>query len=80
MSTIDQLRDIILQLERPNITAEMLTPEARYIEDLGFDSLNMIELLVLGESTFNISVEIKELKEVYTIAQAVEFIEKKMAK
>ena len=80
MSTLDKLRELILQLGRKNITAVMLTPEARFFEDLGFDSLNMTELLVLAETTFDISIEIKELHDLFTLAQAAKFIDKKTAK
>ena len=80
METIDKLRELILQLGRKNITAEMLTPEARFFDDLGFDSLNMTELLVLAETTFNISIEIKELHDLFTLAQAAKFLDKKTAK
>ena len=80
MSTIDKLSELILQLERKNITAEMLTPEARFFDDLGFDSLNMTELLVLAETTFGISIELKELHDLFTLAQAAKFIDRKMAK
>lgn len=80
MTTIDQLRELILQLERKNITAEMLTPDALFFDDLGFDSLNMTELLVLAETTFNINIELKELHDLFTLAQAAQFIDRKMAK
>ena len=80
MSTLDKLRELILQLGRKNITVVMLTPEARFFEDLGFDSLNMTELLVLAETTFDISIEIKELHDLFTLAQAAKFIDKKTAK
>lgn len=80
MSTIDQLRGLILQLERKNITAEMLTSDALFFDDLGFDSLNMTELLVLAETTFNINIELKELHDLFTLAQAAQFIDRKMAK
>ena len=80
MPTIDKLRELILELGRKNITAEMLTPEARFFDDLGFDSLNMTELLVLAETTFDISIEISELHDLFTLAQAAKFIDKKTAK
>jgi len=79
MATIDTLRELILGLGRKNITAEKLTPDARFFDDLEFDSLNMTELLVLAERTFNINVEIKELHDLFTLAQAADFVDKKMA-
>ena len=80
MATIDTLRELILGLGRKNITAEMLTPESRFFDDLGFDSLNMTELLVLAETTFHINIELKELHDLFTLAQAADFVDKKLAK
>lgn len=80
MSTIEKLREMILKLRKKNITAEMLTPEARYIEDLGFDSQDLTEMLVLAEEAFNITIDFQEEKNMLSIAASVEYLDKKMGK
>ena len=80
MSTFEQVRAIILELGKKNITPEMITPEARFVEDLGFDSLNMTETLVLGEAAFSTSFDLKDLQKLFTVAMAVDYIDKKLGK
>ncbi|MDR7868252.1 MAG: phosphopantetheine-binding protein [Sporomusaceae bacterium] len=80
MSTIEKLNQVILKLRKKNITADMLTPEARFQQDLGFDSQDQTELLVLAEDAFKISMELSDVKDLTTIAAAVAYIDKKLAK
>lgn len=80
MSTIEKLRQVILKLRKKNITADKLTPEARFQQDLDFDSQDLTEMLVLVEDAFKISMELSEVKDLTTIAAAVAFLDKKLAK
>ena len=80
MSTIEKLREVILKMKKPNITAASLTPEARFIQDLSFDSQDLTEMLVLAEEAFKISIALPDVNTLSTIAAAVEYIDKKTAK
>ena len=80
MSTIEKLREVILNMKKQNITAANLTPEARFLQDLSFDSQDQTEMLVLAEEAFGISVDFQEVKNMATIAAAVEYIEEKTGK
>ena len=80
MSTIEKLREVILKMKKKNITAANLTPEARFLQDLSFDSQDLTEMLVLAEEAFGISVDFQEVKNMATIAAAVEYIDKKTGK
>ena len=80
MSTIEKLREVILKMKKKNIKAADLTPEARFLQDLTFDSLDQTEMLVLAEEAFGINVDFQEVKSLPTIAAAVEYIDKKMGK
>ena len=80
MSTIEKLREVILKMKKKNITAANLTPEARFLQDLSFDSQDQTEMLVLAEEAFGISVDFQEVKNMATIAAAVEYIDKKTGK
>lgn len=79
MSTIEKLREVILKMKKKNITAANLTPEARFLQDLSFDSQDQTEMLVLAEEAFDISVDFQEVKNMATIAAAVEYIDQKQA-
>lgn len=80
MSTIEKLREVILKMKKKDVTMDKLTPDARFLEDLGFDSQDQTELLVLAEEAFNISIDLQEVKKFSTIAVAVEYLDKKLAK
>lgn len=80
MSTIEKLREVILKMKKKNITAADLTPEARFLQDLSFDSQDQTEMLVLAEETFGITVDFQEVKNMANIAAAVEYIDKKLGK
>jgi acyl carrier protein len=79
MSTIEKLREIILKLRKKSISAADLTPDALFVQTLGFDSQDFTELLVMAEEAFHISIDMKEVAQLTTIAAAVEFIDKKKA-
>ena len=80
MSTIEKLREVILKMKKKNITAANLTPEARFLQDLTFDSQDQTEMLVLAEDAFGISVDFQEVKNLTDIASAVEYVGKKLGK
>lgn len=80
MLTIEKLREVILKMKKKNITVAMLTPEARFLQDLSFDSMDQTEMLVLAEDAFEITIDFEEVKKITTIAAAVEYMDKKMGK
>ena len=80
MATIDQVRTILLKLKKKNITAADLTPEARLVQDLKLDSLDLAELLVLAEEFLSADVTHDDLKQLTTIASVVEFFDERAAK
>lgn len=80
MTTIDKLRKLILNLKKPHITAEMLTPEALLIDTLMLDSLDLTELMVKAEEALGIEIDLDDIKNMPTIASAVEYFDKRLAK
>ena len=55
-----------------------LTPEASFGDDLGADSLDLVELVMALEETFDIEVDEDELKDIRTVGQAFELIYAKL--
>ncbi len=55
-----------------------VTPEASFSEDLGADSLDLVELVMALEESFNIEVGEDELKDINTVGQAFELIYAKL--
>ncbi len=64
-------------IETLEIPAEKLRPEARIFEDLGLDSLDMVDLMVGLQRRFGISLrQNEEMKKIRTLADVYSFLEK----
>ena len=57
-----------------------LTPEARFVEDLGSDSMRSIELIAAFEEEFDLDMDMDEAGKMQTIEEATEFIKMELAK
>lgn len=62
--------------EQLNISEEKVTPETRIVEDLGADSLDMVEMLMTLEEEFGIEVPDEEAANLKQVSDLVAFIEK----
>ena len=60
------------------VDAAQLTPEATFGDDLGADSLDLVELVMALEEEFDIEVAEEELKDIRTVGQAFELIYAKL--
>jgi acyl carrier protein len=56
------------------VNESQLTAEASFADDLGADSLDLVELVMALEETFDIEVDEDELKDIRTVGQAFELI------
>ena len=64
-------------MEQLDVTREECVPEASFIDDLGADSLDIVELIMALEENFGIEITDEELRKVRTIQDAINFIKKK---
>ena len=60
------------------VDASKITPEASFSDDLGADSLDLVELVMALEETFDIEVAEDELKDISTVGEAFELIYAKL--
>ena len=60
------------------VDAAQVTPEASFADDLGADSLDLVELVMALEETFDIEVAEDELKDITTVGQAFELVYAKL--
>lgn len=73
-TTIEQkVRDIIV--EQLGVNADQVTTEAKFIEDLGADSLDTVELVMAFEEEFGIEVPDEEAEKLLTVGNVVSYIE-----
>ncbi len=55
-----------------------VTPEASFVEDLGADSLDTVELVMAFEEAFNIEIPDEDAEKIAKVKDAIEYIKKKM--
>ena len=60
------------------VPADKVTREARFAEDLDADSLDLVELVMALEETFDVSVDETELEGIETLGQAFDLIAAKL--
>ena len=62
--------------EALNIPADKVTPDAKIVDDLGADSLDVVELLSQLEDEFGIIIPDEEVEQLVTVADVVAALEK----
>ena len=70
----EKVKDIIV--EQLGVNPEQVTPTASFIEDLGADSLDIVELVMAFEEEFDIEIPDDAAEHIQTVGDAVKFIEK----
>ena len=71
----ERVKEIIV--EQLSVTAEQVTPEASFLEDLGADSLDTVELVMAFEEEFSVSVPDDDAEKLQTVGDVVRYIEEK---
>jgi len=74
-----QERVIDIVASQLGVSKEQITPETSFINDLGADSLDTVELVMELEEEFEINIPDDAAEKIQTVGQAVEFIEKHQA-
>ena len=76
MSAIaDKVKKIVV--ENLSVAEDQVTPEARFVEDLGADSLDLVELVMAFEEEFGSDIPDEDAEKLTTVGSAIEYIEKK---
>ena len=72
--SIDQkVKDIVV--EQLGVNADQVVPEAKFIEDLGADSLDTVELIMALEEEFGIEVPDEEAEKLVSVGDVIRYIE-----
>jgi acyl carrier protein len=77
MAVFEKIRDVIA--EELNVSEDQVTPDATFADDLGADSLDVVELVMRFEDEFDISIPDEDAEKIRTVTDAVEYIEAKTA-
>ena len=74
MSTIeDRVKKIVV--EQLGVAEDQVTPDASFVDDLGADSLDTVELVMALEEEFDTEIPDDEAEKITTVKQAIEFIQ-----
>jgi acyl carrier protein len=70
------MADIIV--DQLGATKEEIVPEASFIDDLGADSLDIVELVMAMEETFDVEIPDDDAEKIQTIGDAISYLKKRL--
>jgi len=76
-TTFEKVRDVIV--EKLGVDAAKISEDASFIDDLGADSLDTVELIMQFEEVFDIEIPDEEAETITTVGTAVKYIDGKLA-
>lgn len=71
----EQFKELLI--DELQIAEDKITPEAELLNDLGVNSIDLAELILRCEETFNITIEDDDLHSFTTVGDIVKFLESK---
>jgi acyl carrier protein len=77
MAIADKITEIIV--EQLGVKPEEVTPEASFVDDLGADSLDTVELVMALEEEFGTEIPDEDAEKIQTVGDAIRYIEEKTA-
>src|SRR4030095_4765846 len=78
MSLEDRIAEIIV--EQLGVSREEISPDASFIEDLGADSLDIVELVMAMEEEVGVEVPDEDAEKLQTVGDVIKYIEEKASK
>jgi acyl carrier protein len=75
MSTFDRVKKVVV--EQLDVAEDEVTPQASFVDDLGADSLDVVELVMGLEEEFDVEIPDEDAEKITTVQEAVDYIESK---
>jgi acyl carrier protein len=75
MALIDDIKEVVV--EQLSVNADEVKEDAKFVEDLGADSLDVVELVMALEEKFDIEIPDDEAEKIATVADVVAYVESK---
>jgi acyl carrier protein len=75
MAIEDKVKEIIV--DQLGVEAEQVKPEASFIDDLGADSLDTVELVMAFEEEFDLEIPDEDAEKIKTVGDAITYIKSK---
>ena len=73
MSTFDKVKEVFI--DKLGVDEAAITEEAHFVNDLGADSLDTVELIMEFEKEFDIQIPDDKAEKIATVGDAIKFIE-----
>jgi len=77
MTVTEKVKEMIV--EQLGVNESEVIPEAKFIDDLGADSLDIVELIMALEDAYGIEIPDEDAEKMETVGDAVKYIEQRMA-
>ncbi len=77
-STLEKVRDIVV--EQLGVEADEVTIDSTFIDDLGADSLDIVELIMAFEEEFGIEIPDEAAEKIKTVQDVVNYIDQNQSK
>jgi len=74
MAVEDKMIDIIV--EQLSVDRDKVVPGASFVDDLGADSLDLVELIMAMEEEFDVEIPDEEAEKIVTVQNAIDFVSK----
>ena len=75
MAVDDKVKQIVA--EQLGVDEGEVTPSASFVDDLGADSLDVVELVMAFEEAFDIEIPDEDAEKIRTVQEAIDYIDKK---
>ncbi len=76
MALEDRVREIVV--EQLGVSTDELVSEASFIDDLGADSLDIVELVMAMEESFDVEIPDEDAEKIQTIGSAIQYLKGKL--
>lgn len=77
MSSAQKIKEIIVN--ELGVSPDQVTEDAKFIEDLGADSLDQVELIMAFEEEFGEEIQDEDAEKLITVGETIKYIDSKMA-
>ena len=77
MAVEDRIKEIIV--DQLGVSEDEVVPEASFIDDLGADSLDIVELVMAMEEAFDVEIPDDDAEKIQTIGDAISYLKEKLA-
>jgi acyl carrier protein len=75
VATFDRVKKVVV--DQLDVNEDEVTPTASFVDDLGADSLDQVELIMAFEEEFDIEIPDEDAEKITTVGDAVNYIEEK---